>query len=212
MSVRKPRVLIVGRSGSVLLGAVDGLRERGYGANASNQFDRVLDDYDPREVDLVLFGGAVPPQTRERLQAGIAAANPQVQFRSGLAGIAPLLVAQVEQFAGGTAPGAQYDAADRAVRVTLEEPAAVSVEALWASFVPPEPVPHAAVVFAGECPAGSQRFTVPGDVPLEGSYAVVRIGARVAVFPIGATPPPPAAATLRTLPAPEPVATHLPWE
>src|SRR5260370_18846725 len=40
------RILVVGRSPSVLVDAVEILRTKGYSADATNQFDRVLDDYD----------------------------------------------------------------------------------------------------------------------------------------------------------------------
>src|SRR6478609_2602398 len=101
MSTRTGRVLIVGRSTAVLVDTVAMLRERGHGANASNQFDRLLDDYDFREVDLVIFGGMVPPEKKEQLQVEIRNLNPRVTFMQGLGGIAPLLVAQVEEFFGG---------------------------------------------------------------------------------------------------------------
>jgi hypothetical protein len=39
------RVLVVGRSPGVLVAAVELLRGRGHRADATNQFDQVLDDY-----------------------------------------------------------------------------------------------------------------------------------------------------------------------
>jgi hypothetical protein len=38
------RILVIGRSPSVLVDTVEILRSKGYSADATNQFDRVLDD------------------------------------------------------------------------------------------------------------------------------------------------------------------------
>jgi hypothetical protein len=50
------RILVVGRSPSVLVDAVEILRGKGYSADATNQFDRVLDDYDAHDIGIVVFG------------------------------------------------------------------------------------------------------------------------------------------------------------
>ena len=213
MSGRTERVLIVGRSGRVLIDAVKGLRDRRYGANATNQFDTLLDDYDVREVDLIVFGGMVPPGTKEHLQAAIRAVHPKVTFMQGLAGIAPLLVAQVEQHFRGGAAGVDFDAAARAIWVTLADTAPVVVEGLWATFVPPEPVAHSAVAFDGELAPGVHQIATPDEVPRQGSYAVVRVGSRVSAFQIGETPESvKRIAADQSLPAPDPVTTRLPWD
>lgn len=213
MPVRPERILIVGRTGSVLVGTVAMLRDRGYSANASNQFDTVLDDYDVREVDLVIFGGMVPPEKKERLRTDIREANPRMDFMQGLGGIARLLVAQVEELAGGGPSGVEYDPAARVFRVTLTDAAPVTVEGIWATFVPPEPVPHSALVFDGELPAGVHRIAIPDDVPQQGSYAAVRVGDRVSAFQVGETPKSvQRIAATQSLPAPEPVTTRHPWK
>ncbi len=189
------------------------LRDRGYGANASNQFDRLLNDYDMSEVDLVIFGGMVPPDTKEQLRAEIRELNPRVRFMQGLGGIAPLLVAQVEELFDGAAPGVDYDAAARVFRVTLADTEPVMVEGLWATFVPPEPVAQSAIAFDGELASGEHEIAIPDGVPLQGSYAAVRIGKRVSAFQIGETPQSiKRIAAAQSLPAPEPVTTRHPWE
>jgi hypothetical protein len=212
MTSRANRVLIVGRSGSVLRDAVALLRERGYAANASNQFDRLLDDYDMRDVDLVIFGGMVPPDKKEQLRAEIEALNPAASFLQGLGGIAPLLVAQVEQFFAGPASGIEYDAARRTVRLRFAHPERAVVQGLWAKFVPPEPIAQSVIAFEGELPAGVHDIAIPAEVPPEGSYAAVRVGGHVSAFRIG--DPPESVrrlASAQALPAPEPVTTRLPW-
>lgn len=211
MSTGTGRALIVGRSTAVLVDTVAMLRERGYGANASNQFDRLLDDYDPREVDLVIFGGMVPPERKEQLQEEIRHLNPRVTFLQGLGGIAPLLVAQVEEFFGGAAPGVEYDATARVVHVTLDHAAPVVVEGIWGTFVPPEPVGHTLVAFEGELGAGTHAIPIPDEVPLATSFAAVRLGSRVSVLQIGATPQAVKRIAPGSLPTPEPVSTRLPW-
>lgn len=206
------RVLIIGRSRSVLVDAVAMLRDRGYGANASNQFNRLLADYDVGKVDLVIFGGMVPLDRKEQLRTEISQLNPRVSFLQGLGGIARLLVAQVEQFFGGAAPGVDYDAATRVLRLELAAPAPVVVEGLWAEFVPPEPVAQSTVAHDGTLAAGVHEIAIPDVVPLQGSYVAVHIGHRVSAFQIGETPRSiERLAAAQTLPAPEPVTTRFPW-
>lgn len=211
MSTPTCGVLIVGRSTAVLVDTVAMLRERGYGANASNQFDRLLDDYDFREVDLVIFGGMVPPEKKEQLQVEIRNLNPRVTFMQGLGGIAPLLVAQVEEFFGGAGPDVEYDAMARVLHVTLDDAAPVVVEGIWGTFLPPEPVGHTVIAFEGELGAGEHAIPIPDEVPFETSFAAVRVRNRVSVMQIGATPQAITRIVPGSLPAPEPVSTRLPW-
>src|SRR5215469_1540818 len=90
------RILVIGRSPSVLLDTVEILRSKGYSADATNQFDRVLDDYDAHDLGVVVFGGMVPADTKVRLREQIGERNADVKFVQGLAGIAGLIAAQVE--------------------------------------------------------------------------------------------------------------------
>src|SRR5436305_3604042 len=126
------RILVVGRSPGVLLETVDILRGKGYAADATNQFDHVVDDYDPTGIDIVVFGGMVPAETKQYLREEFSARNPDVTFVQGLAGIAGLVAAQAE---GATVSGeagddrVAYDAAERAIRLTLNRTRQVSIEA-----------------------------------------------------------------------------------
>jgi hypothetical protein len=90
------RILVVGRSPSVLVGTVEILRSKGYSADATNQFDHVLDDYDAQDIGIVVFGGMVPADTKHHLGQQIGQRNADVTFVQGLAGIAGLIAAQVE--------------------------------------------------------------------------------------------------------------------
>ena len=184
-------VLIVGRSPSVLVAAVGILRDKGYSADATNQFDRVLDDYDATDLDLVVFGGMVPADAKQRLRADISERNPKVTFVQGLAGIAGLIAAQV-QAATSTDDldgSVTYDEPQRSVQLTLNASAAVTIDAWWGtSFVPPEPKSASMRVFDGQLGAGSHLIAIPDQVPSEASFAGVTIGSFTRVFTVGPMP------------------------
>ena len=188
------RVLVVGRSPSVLLATVDILRAKGYTADASNQFDRVLDDYDVSGLDVLVFGGMVPPDTKQYLREEVSRRNPQVSFIQGLAGIAGVIAAQVEAAGSGARPGPDgagiaYDDVRRCVQLTLKEPAHVTVEALWAtSFTPPEPRSTSMRVSEGSLGAGLHVIPLPDRVPFEASFVTVAVDGLVRVFTVGAMP------------------------
>ncbi|WP_017589696.1 hypothetical protein [Nocardiopsis ganjiahuensis] len=207
----RPQTLIVGRSALPLTGAVEILRARGYGANATNQFDRVLDDYDATDLDLVIFGGQVPPALRTHLETAISERNPRTRFLSGLGGLAPLLAAQVEEYTHGTPSEASYDHETRTLHLTLSDTTRVVVTGLWAEAVPPEPIPHTFMISDGELPVGAHAIALPEEVPDRGAFVSVRIGERTSVLRIGPAPRPSGSATPQALPAPEPVTTRYPW-
>jgi hypothetical protein len=77
------RVLVVGRSPSVLVAAVELLRSKGHLADATNRFDQVLDDYDVGDLDVLVFGGMVPTDTRQYLCDEITKRNPGGHLRPG---------------------------------------------------------------------------------------------------------------------------------
>jgi DNA-binding NtrC family response regulator len=95
------RILVVGRSPNVLIDTVEILRGKGYSTDATNQFDRVLDDYDAEDIDILVFGGMVPADTKQRLRQEISEHNAHVTFVQGLAGIAGLIASQVEHLDAG---------------------------------------------------------------------------------------------------------------
>jgi hypothetical protein len=186
------RVLIVGRSPNVLLEAVDILRGRGYEANATNQFDDVLSDYDVSEVDILVFGGMVPLDTKRRLREEICALNPAVTFVQGLGGIAGLIAAQIEAVTAAEPPAGSevvYDDSRRSLLVTLATSAHVTVEAWWGtSFQPPEPRSAHMVVFDGDLEYGPHAIAMPQEVPPVAAFAAARIGDSVHVFTVGDMP------------------------
>ena len=201
---RPARILVIGRSETVLSEAVMILREKGYAAGATNEFDRTLDLFDAGRLDLVVFGGMVPPDTKEHLREQISARNPAVAFVQGFAGIPGLIAEQVEAaFSDGTtgpAASVTYDARSRSIGISLDGPQDVTVTAWWhTSFVPPEPKSTSRVILDEELPAGPHAIQIPADVPAQASFATVSIGPSVHAFIVG---PMPSGSTLARFPSP----------
>jgi len=185
------RVLVIGRSTGVLADTVALLRGKGYTADATNDFDRALDDFDPATLDVVVFGGMVPPETKQRLHEQVSARNPDVVFVQGFAGIPGLIAAQVEVAVGprGSDADVEYEAASRSIRLRLTRPGQASVVAWWGTaFVPPEPVSTSMTVFDAELPAGSHTVPLPDEVPARASFATVTVGSSVWAFIVAAMP------------------------
>jgi hypothetical protein len=186
------RILVVGRSPSVLVEAVEILRSKGYSADATNQFDQVLDAYDAQDLGIVVFGGMVPADTKQHLRQQIGERNPDVTFVQGLAGIAGLIAAQVEGVIAVGEPDdghVVYDQQQRSVHLTLPNAAHVIVEAWWAtSFTPPEPRSTSMQVLDAELEEGFHSIALPAEVPSVASFLAVTIGSAVRTFTVGAMP------------------------
>jgi hypothetical protein len=214
---RPARVLVVGRSPSVLAATVDLLRSKGHLADATNQFDQVLDEYDVSDLDVLVFGGMVPADTKQYLVDEITEQNTGITFVQGLVGIPGVIAAQVDMVTQeGAAEGAAigYNPDDRTVQLTLPATARVTIEALWmTSWRPPEPTSTSTSVFDGELPPGSHHIVLPDEVPSEASFAAVTVGAQVHVLTVGPLPKAatrmvPKSATDRRLPGVAAVTTH----
>jgi hypothetical protein len=202
---RPERILVIGRSPGVILDAAGILRSKGFRADATNQFDQVLTQYDTANIDVVVFGGMVPPTAKQYLTKEISKVNGHVAFVQGLAGIAGLIAAQVEGVTSGAADGngdgVAYDTANRAVQLTLPEPAQVVVEAWWAtSFTPPEPASTSMRVIDSRFDQGEYVIPLPAEVPPVASFVTVSVGPAVRAFTVGAMP----AAVMRMVPAGDP--------
>ena len=193
----------LGAPQTVLSEAVTILREKGYAAGATNEFDRTLDLFDAGQLDL-LFGGMVPPDTKEHLRGQISARNPAAAFVQGYAGIPGLIAKQAEAaLSGGTtgpAAAVTYDAQSRSIGISLDGPQDVTVTAWWAtSFVPPEPKSTSRVILDKELPAGAHTIAIPDQVPAQASFATVSIGPSVHAFTVG---PMPSGTTMARFPDP----------
>jgi hypothetical protein len=197
------RILVIGRSPGVILDAAGILRSKGFHADATNQFDQVLTEYDTANIDVVVFGGMVPPDAKQHLTEQISKVNGHVAFVQGLAGIAGLIAAQVEGATSGAADGngVVYDPAKRTVRLTLHEPAQVVVEAWWAtSFTPPEPASTSMRVIDSRLDQGECVIPLPAAIPPVASFVTVSVGRTVHAFTVGAMPE----AVRRMVPAGDP--------
>ena len=198
------RILVIGRSESVLSELVTILREKGYAAGATNEFDRTLNRFDAGQLDLVVFGGMVPPDTKDHLREQISARNPAVAFVQGYAGIPGLIAAQAEAALGdgttGPAASVTYDARSRSIGISLDRPQHVTVTAWWhTSFVPPEPKSTSRVILDEELPAGAHTIAIPDEVPAQASFATVTTGPSVRAFIVG---PMPSGTTMARFPGP----------
>jgi DNA-binding NtrC family response regulator len=78
MATNSPQrnVLLIGKSQLVLDDAVAGLRDVGHKAEATNDFADVTARFDMQAIDLVVFGGRVPPGRKAELREEISAVNP----------------------------------------------------------------------------------------------------------------------------------------
>ncbi len=191
---RPARILVIGRSETVLSELVTILREKGYAAGATNEFDRTLDLFDAGQLDLVVFGGMVPPDTKEHLREQISARNPAAAFVQGYAGIPGLIAEQVEAALsdGTTGPGASvtYDARSRSIGLSLDGPHDVTVIAWWhTSFAPPGPKSTSRVILDEKLPAGPHTIAIPDEVPAQASFATVSIVPSAHAFIVGPMPP-----------------------
>jgi hypothetical protein len=181
-------VLVLGRSRQILDEAVSGLRYLGYRADATNDFADVTARFDTREIDLVVFGGQVPPERRAELEEEIGAINPGVIVVSGLSGIPGLIVNQIQgAFAAAQehVVDARFTPDDRTIRFRVPEAAPAEVSVWWqTSFVPPDPKSDSLLLLDETLAAGDHVVAVPDRIPTTAAFATVRVGAAVAAFSI----------------------------
>jgi hypothetical protein len=182
-------VLLIGKSQLVLSESVAGLRDLGYKAEATNDFADITGRIDARTLDLIVFGGQVPPDRKADLTEEIGAINPQVTFVQGLAGIPGLIINQVQgAFASDhqdptRAPA--YAPDERSIRLTLASPANVKVTAWWqTSSVPPDPKSDSLVLLDDRLAGGDYTVPLPDHVPPKAAFATVKIDAAVYAFSI----------------------------
>jgi hypothetical protein len=186
-------VLLIGKSQLILDQSVAGLRDLGYNAEATNDFTDVTGRFDVTEIDLVVFGGQVPPDRKAELREEIGANNPRIIFVQGLAGIPGLIINQVQ----GAFTANQQDATraptytpdDRSIRLTLAEPADVTVTVWWqTSFVPPDPKSDSLLLLDARLADGDHAIPVPEHVPPKAAFATVKIDAAIYAFSIATEP------------------------
>jgi hypothetical protein len=182
-------VLLIGKSQLVLDDAVAGLRDLGYKGEATNDFTDITGRFDVKAIDLVVFGGQVPPDRKAELSEEIAAINPQAIFVQGLAGIPGLIINQIQ---GAFTAHHQdptraptYTPDDRSIRLSLAEPAGVKVTVWWqTSFVPPDPKSDSLQLLDDQLASGDHAVPVPGHIPPQAAFATVQIDAATYAFSI----------------------------
>jgi hypothetical protein len=191
MTTDDPRrsVLLIGKSQLVLDESVAGLRDLGYNADATNDFSDITPRFGVEKIDLVVFGGQVPPDRKDELEEEIRAINPHVIFVQGLAGIPGLIAGQVEaaltaEHQGSTRAPA-FVREDRTVRLTLADPADVKAVVWWqTSFVPPDPKSDSLVLLDDHLAAGDHTIPVPDHIPPRAAFATARVDAAIYAFSI----------------------------
>jgi hypothetical protein len=186
---RQRSVLLIGKSQLVLDDTLVGLRDLGYRAEATNDFTDVTARFDPREIDVVVFGGQVPQDRKADLREEIGAINPRVIFVQGLAGIPGLIINQVQGAFASDRPdvtGAPTFMPDeRSIRLTLPGPADVKVTIWWqTSFVPPDPKSDSLLLLHERLAAGDHTVTVPDLVPPKAAFATVEVNTATYAFSI----------------------------
>jgi hypothetical protein len=182
-------VLLIGKSQLVLDDAVAGLRDLGYRADATNDFADISGRFDARRLDLIVFGGQVPPDRKAELTQEIAAINPQITFVQGLAGIPGLIINQVQgAFASDHQDPTEepaYAPGERSIRLTLASPANVTVTAWWqTSFVPPDPKSDSLVLIDDRLAGGDYTVPLPDHMPPNAAFATVKIDAAIYTFSV----------------------------
>ena len=182
-------VLLIGKSQRVLDDSVAGLRDRGYKAEATNDFTDVTSRFDARKLDLVVFGGQVPPDRKAELKEEIGTINPEVVFVQGLSGIPGLIINQVQ---GALAAGHQdptraptYTPHPRSIRLTLADSADVNVTVWWGtSFVPPDPKSESLVLLDDRLAGGDHTIPIPDHIPPKAAFATVQVDTATYAFSI----------------------------
>jgi hypothetical protein len=192
LSAPTASVLVLGRSEKVLNETVDLIQNNGRAAGATNDFDNVVTLFDITSLDVVVFGGMVPPGTKEDLRTDLAAANPAITFVQGLAGIPGLIAAQVE---AALVPcrrhpeSIAYDGDSRTVTISIRSGESVRVIGFWhTAFVPPDPESASEVMFDDTMDPGTHTVSLPPTFPTAASFIVVHIGPDVNPFVVGAMP------------------------
>ena len=186
-SEASPRVLVMGRSQAVLDATVELLSGRGYSAQATNDFEGITGQADPLTLDIVIFGGQIPPAKKVEMHEQISAANDAVVFVQGLSGIPGLIADQVSGALAGepVIPGQAplYDAEAKTIVLNLYAPLDVKVTVYWiTALIPPDPKSDSLVLHDGSLPLGDHAFEVPDAVSLEAAFATVSAGAAIWSF------------------------------
>jgi hypothetical protein len=182
-------VLVLGRSQLVLDDALAGLRELGYNAQATTDFAEITDRYGLEHIDMIVFGGQVPPHREAELKQQTGTINPQCIFVEGLGGIPGLIVNLVhgeftaEHRDPTRAPTYRPD--ERTIQLTLPNPAEVKVTLWWTTaMVPPDPKSDSLILIDDRLTAGDHTIQIPDHIPPKRAFATVQADQAIYNFSI----------------------------
>jgi len=185
----KRSVLVLGGSQLVLDDTLAGLHELGYSAQATTDLAGIIGRYDVEQIDMVVFGGQVPPQLEAELKQQIGELNPQVIFVQGLGGIPGLIVNLVhgaftaEHQDPTHAP--TYTPREWTIQPTLAEPHDVKVTLWWTTaMVPPDPKSDSLVLREDRLAAGDHTIPIPDQIPRKRAFATVQVDEAIYNFSI----------------------------
>jgi hypothetical protein len=187
-------VLVLGRSQLVLDDAVAGLHELGYTAQATTDFADITGRYDVEHIDMVVFGGQVPPDREAELKHEIGEIKPHIRFVKGLAGIPGLIVNLVQGAFSAEhqdpTEAPTYTPDDRTIRLTVAEPHDLKVTLWWTtSTVPPDPKSDSLILIDDRLAAGAHTLPIPDHIPPKRAYATVQVDTAIYNFSIATEPP-----------------------
>lgn len=182
-------VLVLGRSQLVLDQAMVSLRHLGYTADATNDFADITGRYDVEHIDMVVFGGQVPPDREAELTEEIGAINPQIMFVQSLAGIPGLIVNLVQGAFSAEhqdpTEAPTYTPDERTIRLSLAEPHDVKVTLWWTTaMVPPDPRSDSLLLLDDRVAAGDHTIPIPDHIPPKRAYATVQVDTAIYNFSI----------------------------
>jgi CheY-like chemotaxis protein len=181
------KILLIGKSPAALEAMGSLLRQKGYNAKTTNNFNGIPARYKLEEFDLITMGGQVPPDTKASIMQAAKAQRGDILFVQGMAAIPGLVVAQIE----GELHADQRDpdrppafhADTRTLSLTLTAAVSVTVTAWWqTTFVPPNPGSDSRVLSDETLPAGAHTISIPPDIPEQSSFVTVQVGN--AVYPL----------------------------
>ncbi len=176
----KKHILIIGRSPDALDGMRSMLEQKGHTVETTHDFDNIPDRYRLEDFDLITMGGKVSPETKEHIMTAATARKNTMQFVQGMAGIPGLVVDQIEgELAADLRDSAHaptFQASTRTFTLSLPKPSRVL------TFIPPNPGSDSHVLCNEILAAGTHTVSVPADIPMQSSFASIRVDDAVYCF------------------------------
>lgn len=184
---KQNNILIIGKSPAALDAMQSMLKQKGYKVETTDNFEDIPSRYKLEDFDLITMGGKVPPETKAAIMQVATERKNAMRFVQGMAAIPGLVVDQIEgELAANLrdpnqAPAFQADTCT--FTLSLSEPTLVLITIWWqTTFVPPNSGSDSRALRNETLPAGTSTITVPSDIPMDSSFASVRVGDAVYCF------------------------------